>query len=135
MLTKLPLDIPKFEGNSGENLSTRITIYHLQCSFNSLADNLINIHLFQCTLTRDATKWYIELDTTSYGDFSSLVQTFLMHFELPMRYDINYDILSNFKQDDSMLISNHIHEWVHHKRLVRTKLLDEILHKWFVRSL
>ena len=80
MPTKLPFDIPKFEGNPRENPFTNITTYHLWCSSNSLVDDYVKVRLFQCTLTRDAKKWYIELDIASYGDFASLAQNFSAHF-------------------------------------------------------
>ena len=86
-------------------------------------------------LTEDAAKWYIELDTTSYSDFSSLAQTFLTHFQLPTWYDLDSNLLSNFKQDDSTSISDNIHEWCHRNRFVGTKLPDEILCKWFILPL
>jgi len=93
MPAKLASDIPKFEGNLGENSSTHITTYHLWCSSNSFMDDLIKLHFFQRTLTGDAAKWYIELDTTSYRDFSSLSHTFFTHFQLPTRYDIDSHLL------------------------------------------
>lgn len=135
MLAKLPFDIPKFEGNPGENPSTHITTYHLWCSSNYLVDDYVKLHLFQRTILGDAARWYIELYTISYGDISSISQTFLTHFQLLTRYDINSDLLSNFKQDNATLIYDHIHEWRHHKRLVRTKLPNDILHNWFIQSL
>lgn len=52
-----------------------------------------------------------------------------------MRYDIDYDLMSNFKKDDAAMILDHIHEWNYRKRLVRMKLPDEILRKWFIQSL
>ena len=38
---KLPSDIPKFNGNHGEDLSTHVMNYHLWCSYNSLNDDSI----------------------------------------------------------------------------------------------
>lgn len=46
MPTKLPSDIPKFEGKTGENPSTLITTYHLWFSSNSLVDDYVKLHLF-----------------------------------------------------------------------------------------
>jgi len=136
MPTKLLFDITKFEGKPRENQSTHIMTYYLWCSSKYLVDDFIKIHLFQHTLTIDATIWYIELNTASYSDFSSLAQAFfLTHFQLPIGYDIDIDLFSKFKQYDATLISDHIHEWYHRKRLVRTKLPDEILPKLFIFSL
>lgn len=93
MPAKLPYDISKFERKSGENPSTHIITYHLWCSSNSLVDDSIKLRLFQHTLTRDNSKWYIELDTTSYSDFSSLAQTFTNHFHVSTKYDTDSDLL------------------------------------------
>ena len=59
--TKIPLDIPKFKGKPGEDLSEHVTTFHLWCSSNSLHEDSIRLRLFQCTLTGPAMKWYIEL--------------------------------------------------------------------------
>jgi hypothetical protein len=40
--TKLPLDIPKFEGKTGEDLGDHVTTFHLWCSSNSLKPT--NLH-------------------------------------------------------------------------------------------
>ena len=39
--TKLPSDIPKFEGKFGEDLGAHISTFHLWCSSNSLNDDII----------------------------------------------------------------------------------------------
>jgi hypothetical protein len=39
--TKLPLDIPKFEGNTGEDPGDHVTTFHLWFSSNSLNDDSI----------------------------------------------------------------------------------------------
>ena len=48
--TKLPSDIPKFEGKPGEDPSEHVTTFHLWCSSNSLHDDSIRLRLFQRTL-------------------------------------------------------------------------------------
>jgi hypothetical protein len=48
--TKLPLDILKFEGKTGEDPGDHVTTFHLWCSSNSLNDDSIHLRLFQCTL-------------------------------------------------------------------------------------
>lgn len=115
---KLPFNIHNFEGKPGENTCTHITTYHLWCSSKYLVDDSIKLCLLQCTLTRDATKWYTEQDRIPYSDFSSLAQTFLIHYQLPTRYDINFNLMSNFKYDNSTIVYDHIHEWRQRKRLV-----------------
>ena len=87
ILTKLPSDIPKFEGNVNEDPNTHIMTFHLWCSSNSLMDDNVRLRLFQRTLMGAASKWYIELPTTSFVDFGSLGNAFLHHFQLPIWYD------------------------------------------------
>ena len=77
MPTKLPLDIPKFEGKAREFPQNHIMTFHLWCSSNSIVDDSIRIRLFQCTLTGAAAKWYIELPQAKYPDFNSLAFMFL----------------------------------------------------------
>lgn len=59
MPTKLPSDIPKFECNLGEDPTNHVRSFHMWCSSNSITEDSIRLHLFQCTLTRVATKWYV----------------------------------------------------------------------------
>ena len=54
--TKLPLDIPKFNGRTGDDSSNHVMTFHLWCSSNSLVDGSIRFRLFQWTLTGTATK-------------------------------------------------------------------------------
>ena len=71
--TKLPSDIPKFEGKPGENPSEHITTFHLWCSLNSLHQDSVRLQLFQRTLMGPVAKWYIELPRgafTLFDDFS-----------------------------------------------------------------
>jgi hypothetical protein len=74
-------------------------------------DDSVHLRLFQRTLTGSATKWYIELPHASFHDFNSLAMSFLMHFQLPIRYETGTELLTSLHQTDSMHISNHIHEW------------------------
>jgi hypothetical protein len=59
--TKLPSDIPKFEGRTSEDPGDHVTTFHLWYSLNSLNDNSIWLRLSQRTLTGVSRKWYIEL--------------------------------------------------------------------------
>ena len=59
--TKLPLEIPKFEGKAGEDPGEHVTTFHLWCSSNSLHDDSMHLSLFQCNLMGLVAKWYIEL--------------------------------------------------------------------------
>lgn len=66
MPTKLPLDIPKFEGNPGEDPTNHVRSFHMWCSSNSITEDSIYLHLFQCTLARVAAKWYVDQYFTSH---------------------------------------------------------------------
>jgi hypothetical protein len=107
-LTKFPLEIPKFEGNPGEDPGDHVTMLHLWCSSNSLKDDSIQLHLFQHTLIGGAAKWYIELDSSKYSYFKDLEMVFLNHFQLPVRYDVNIELLAKFEQIKVVHISDHI---------------------------
>jgi hypothetical protein len=109
--TKLPSDIPKFEGKPNEYQGNHVTTFHLWCSSNSLRDDYVQLHLFQRTLIRSSMKWYIELDRSRYSTFGELEMVFLNHFQLPVRYDADTELLTNFKQTKDDHISNHIQEW------------------------
>ena len=64
--TKLLSHIPKFKGKDGQDPLNHIMAFHLWCLSNSLSDDNIILRIFQWTLTKIATKWYIELPTTSF---------------------------------------------------------------------
>jgi hypothetical protein len=146
--TKLPSNIPKFEGKNGENLGNHVTTFHLWCSSNSLNDDPIRLRLFQCTLIGVAAKWYIELPRGPYGTFSQLLMVFLNHFQLLVRYDAGLELLSTLRQDIAThisyhihyarippLISHHIQEWHRQKRLIKTPIPPAFLLEWFLKSL
>jgi hypothetical protein len=109
--TKLPSDIPKFEGKNGEDPGDHVTTFHLWCSSNSLNHDSIRLRLFQCTLIGVASQWYIELPRGTYGSFHQLVLAFLNHFQLPIRYDVGLELLSTLRQNTDTHISDHIQEW------------------------
>jgi hypothetical protein len=89
--TKLPSDIPKFEGKTGEDTSDHVTTFYLWCSSNSLNDDSIHLILFQCTLMGVAAKWYIELSGGTYENFNQMVLVFLNHFQLSVCYDVSIE--------------------------------------------
>ena len=76
---KIPTDIPKFDGKTGEDLANHITTYHLWCVSNLFLDDSIKLRLFPRTLTGNVAKWFIELPTSSFFNFQSLAITFLTH--------------------------------------------------------
>ena len=61
--------------------------------------------------------------------------TFLNHFQLPMRYNTNTELLSTFWQDKATHISDHIQEWRRPKRLIKAFIPLEFLLEWFLKSL
>ena len=63
---KLPSDIPKFKGKTGEDPGEHVMTFHLWCSSNSLNHDLVCLRLFQRTLIGPAVKWYIELSGGTY---------------------------------------------------------------------
>jgi hypothetical protein len=78
--TKLPSNIPKFEGNNSEDPGDHVTTFHLWCSSNSLNNDSICLRLFQRTLMGVAAKWYIEIPWGTYEAFNKMVLVFLNHF-------------------------------------------------------
>ena len=109
--TKLPSDIPKFEGKAEECPQNHIMTLHLWCSSNSIVDDSIRLRLFQCTLTGTTSKWYIEMPQAKYPDFNSLAFMFLQYFQLPVIYDEGVEILLSCRQNTATHIPDHIHEW------------------------
>ena len=43
---KIPTDILKFEGKTGDDPTSHITTYHLWCVSNSMLDDSIKLHIF-----------------------------------------------------------------------------------------
>jgi hypothetical protein len=84
---KLPFDIPKFDGRSGENPNNHVMKFHLWCSSNSLMDDSIQLRLFQRTLTGSTSKWYIEFPRGFFSNFKTLAMDFLTHYQLLIRYE------------------------------------------------
>jgi hypothetical protein len=111
MSTKLPSDIPKFEGKPREYPANHIMTFHLWCSSNNIMVNSIRLRLFQRTLIGPSTKWYVEEKFGSHMTFESLAKAFLTFFQLPLCHENGLKLLSKFKQTSSMHIVDHIHEW------------------------
>jgi hypothetical protein len=59
---------------------------------------------------------------------------FLMHYQLPIRYETGTEILNSFKQFSSTHISDHIHEWRSRRRLTKVPLPNQLLVEWFTKS-
>jgi hypothetical protein len=131
--TKLPSYIPKFEGKNGEDPGDHVTTFDLCCSSNSLNHNSIILILFQRTVIRVDTKWYIELPRGGYETFIQLVLVFLNHFQFPIRYDVGLELLSNLRQDTATHILDHIEEWRRRKRLIKTPIPLAFILEWFLK--
>jgi hypothetical protein len=84
VLIKISTDVPKFDGKMGEDPATHITTYHIWCVSNSLMYDNICLHIFSRTLTRNVSKWFIELPIASFNNFNALAITLLTHFQLPI---------------------------------------------------
>jgi hypothetical protein len=135
MPTKLPLDIPKFEGKVGDYLTSHIMTFHLWCSSNNIMDDSVRLRLFQHTLTGPSTKWYVEEKYGSHVTFESLVKAFLTFFQLPIHHDNGIEILSEFKQISATHIADHIHEWRQRHTLCKAEATKQQCLNWFLKSL
>ena len=45
------------------------------------------------------------------------------------------ELLTNLKQTNATHIYDHIHEWRHRRRMVKTFVHDQLLAEWFIKSL
>jgi hypothetical protein len=120
--TKLPSDIPKFEGKNGEDPGDHVTTFHIWCSSNSLNDDSIFLILFQRTLMGVATKWYIELPGGTYKNFNQMVLVFLNHFQLSVRYDTHIELFV-------IPLPGQSHPYLRsHPRVAQKEEVDQSLH-------
>jgi hypothetical protein len=60
---------------------------------------------------------------------------FLNHFQLPVRYDADTELLANFEQTKDDHISDHIREWWHWKSLIKVPVPPTFLLEWFLKYL
>jgi hypothetical protein len=135
MPIRFPSDIHKFEGNLGKGPSDHVMKFHLWCSSNSLKDDSVQLHLFQCTLIEGISKWYIALDSSKYSYFNNLEMVSLNHLQLLVRHDVDTKLLSNFEKKKSVHISDQIQEWYHQNNLIKVKLPPTFFLEWFYKSL
>jgi hypothetical protein len=135
MPTKLPSDIPKFEGKPGEDPANHVMTFHLWCSSNNIMDDSIHLRLFQRTLTGSSTKWYVDEKSGSHVTFESLAKAFLSFFQLPVHHDTGLELLSEFKQTTAIHITDHIHEWRRRRSLCKAETTKEQRLDWFLKSL
>jgi hypothetical protein len=60
---------------------------------------------------------------------------FLNHFQLPVRYGVGTELLTNFKQTTAGHISDHIREWRCQKSLIKVPVPPAFLLEWFLKYL
>jgi hypothetical protein len=94
MPTKLPSNIPKFEGKSGEDPANHVMTFHLWCLFKQHHGRSISLSLFQRTLTGPSAKWYVDEKSGSHVTFESLAKAFLDLFQLLVHHDTGLELLS-----------------------------------------
>jgi hypothetical protein len=135
MPTKLPSDIPKFEGKAGDDPANHVMTFHLWCSSNSIMEDSVRLRLFQRKLTGPSAKWYVEKKSGSHATFESLAKAFLTFFQLPIQHDNGLELLSNFKQTSATHIADHIHEWRRRHSLCKAETTKQQCLDWFLRSL
>jgi hypothetical protein len=111
MPTKLPSDIPKFEGKAREDPANHIMTFHLWCSSNNIMDDSILLRLFRHTLTSPSAKWYVDEKSRSHVTFESLAKKIVTFFQLLVRHENGLELCSDFKQTSATHIVGHIHEW------------------------
>jgi hypothetical protein len=108
MPTNFPSDIPKFKENPSKDLGDHVMTFHLSFLSNSLKDNFFQLPLFQRTLIGGVAKWYIKIDRSKYAYFNYLAMVFLNHFQLPVIYNVDTELIVNFEKTKSVHISDHI---------------------------
>ena len=55
-----------------------------------------------------------------YTTFDDIAMNFLNHFQLPVCYDVDTELLLTFRQDKATHFSDHIQEWHRQKRLIKS---------------
>jgi hypothetical protein len=71
----------------------------------------------------------------SFNGFSSLETLFFTHFQLPICYETKTKLLMSLSQSTTTHISIHINERRRWCRIIRAKILEQILLDWFMKSL
>jgi len=127
--------MPNFDEKPGEESSKHIMTYHLFYSSKSLMDHSIRLRLFYRSLMGGATKWHIKPKGISFEILNNLAFFFLTQFQIPIRYEIEIEILRSPFHDISTYISNHIHKWRKWCRMVKANIPDQLLMEWFTKSL
>lgn len=125
--TKMLSDCPEFEGKAKDDLQAHVMIYHLWCSSNSYVNYSIHLQLFQRTLIGVVAEWYIELPQGTYGELNFLDMAFLTHFQLPVRYETGIHFLTSLNKENIHHISDHIHEWIRRRCLIKFEISNELL--------
>ena len=61
----------------------------------------------------------------AYAMFDDLAMNFLNHFQLPVCYDVDTELLLTFQKDKAMHILDHIQEWRRQKWLIKAFIPPE----------
>jgi hypothetical protein len=133
--TKLPSDIPKFEGKQGDDPANHVMTFHLWCSSNNIMEYSICLRFFQQTLMGSLAKWYVDEKSGSHVTFESLAKALLSFFQLPVCHDTSQELISEFKHTTSIHINDHIHEWCRRHSLCKAETTREQRLDWFLTSL
>jgi hypothetical protein len=98
-----------------------MTLYSCDC-FNVLSSGVPRNGILSSTCSR-------------YSSFGELVMAFLNHFQLPVKYDVDTELLANFSQTKVDHISDHIQEWRCRKSLIKVLVPPAFLLEWFLKYL
>jgi hypothetical protein len=60
---------------------------------------------------------------------------FLNHFQLPVRYNVDTELLANFEKTKADHILDQIREWQCHKSLIKVPVPPTFLLEWFLKYL
>ena len=108
---------------------------HLWCSSKNIAKDSVHLHLFQITLTDATTKWYVILVTTFHATFDTIATSFLSYFQFLIRHDLGLKILTDFHQNTTTHIADHIHECRWPRVLWKINIQVPFLLDCFLKSL
>jgi len=68
----------------------------------------------------------------AHSTFESLAKAFLSFFQLPIRHDTGFEIMSECKQNTATHISDHIHEWRRCRNLCKADTTPQKRLDWFL---
>jgi len=108
--TKIPLNIPNFEGKSTKYTIDHMITFHVWCSKNFLPYYSIRMRIFQRTVFTISTEWYIELKGDLFKNFNYLAIIFLNHFQLHICYDVETEMVEVVNKHNAYNMFKYIQE-------------------------